>query len=264
MRLSSDPAGFVRLPLRATSLYPLATRTPLLAILLRASRRRASRTRTGRHAVGRALALIGAAVIAVAAAEPAPMPPRFEICYQLGCSRHAGVELTLAEVRAIAALFEGTGADPEQERQRIAAAIAAIERIAGQHTPTHLDRGRNPGDEPIPPPVPGDPAWPPPPMRAPHAPVEGQLDCIDEATNTTAYLQWMAAAGWIRWHRVREWAFRAPDFFGQHWSAQVEELASGRRYVVDSWPGANGEPPEVLPFEVWRRGGTGRLQNVRR
>lgn len=203
----------------------------------------------GRHmrAASGALVIWMASCTAVAA----ETATRLQICYGLGCAQKAWVDLHDSEVEALRRLMTGAP-DAAAERERIARAVALLEQMAGRQTPAHLDRARNPGDEPLP--SVAATGWPPLPMRSRHASVEGQLDCIDESSNTTAYLEWMVARGWLKWHRVREWAFRAPDLFGQHWSAQIEELGSGRCYAVDSWPQPNGEPPQVLPFEVWRRG----------
>ena len=78
----------------------------------------------------------------------------------------------------------------------------------------------------------------------------GQLDCIDESINTTRYLELFEQAGLLKFHRVTERAYRR-SLFDQHWAAQLQDLKSSRRYVIDSWYGDNGEPPLMVSSERW-------------
>ena len=41
--------------------------------------------------------------------------------------------------------------------------------------------------------------------------------------------------------------------FDAHYSAQVLEVATGERYVVDSWFLANGYRPVIQPVDAWGR-----------
>ena len=83
----------------------------------------------------------------------------------------------------------------------------------------------------------------------------GQMDCVDEASNTTAYLQMLADAGLLRWHTVEEQAHRGFFILGwPHTSAVVQDTETGERFAVDSWFHANGVPPEVVPLRRWRAG----------
>lgn len=110
-------------------------------------------------------------------------------------------------------------------------AIAILESIAGAHTPTHLDRGRNP--------IVDD--WP------------GQMDCIDESMNTRRYLDLLQERGLLHWHRAVERAYRAPYIFDQHWAGQIIERETLDRYVVDSWHLDNGHPPYIQALNDWLR-----------
>ncbi len=80
------------------------------------------------------------------------------------------------------------------------------------------------------------------------------MDCVDESTNTTTYLWMLWHAGLLRHHEVGAPAWRARFFtIGQHRTATIRERASGRVWAVDSWVRDNGERPDVLPLEAWRR-----------
>lgn len=151
------------------------------------------------------------------------------LCFGYGCRHSQSVQLGRAERQALAELFR-PGRTAAQERAAIAQAVALFERIAGRQTPVHRDRGGNPIQAQRP----------------------GQLDCIDESLNTTALLILLEQKGLLRWHRVLTRAYRAPLILDQHWAAQVEQLDTGARYVVDSWPQDNGQPALVQALEAWR------------
>jgi hypothetical protein len=87
-----------------------------------------------------------------------------------------------------------------------------------------------------------------------------QMDCIDEATNTTSLLVLLAAHGYLRHHQVEEPASRGFFLDGRypHATAVLSVNGSGEKWAIDSWPRANAEAPVVLPLAEWRRlrGGT--------
>ncbi len=121
---------------------------------------------------------------------------------------------------------------PDTERRAIATTIAMFEQIAGRQTPTHGDRRR--GHNHL-----GDP---------------GQMDCVDESSNTTRYLDLLAQRGLITHHDVLDPVWRTKVLvFNPHRTAVVEEHETGDRYVIDSWMWDNGLPPAVQPLSVWRR-----------
>ena len=160
-------------------------------------------------------------------AEPIPL------CFDHGCRTQMSFQPTAAEWSELTRLFAPSPAEAGEERARIAAAIALFERIAARHSgKTHLDRGGNAAGS-------GEP---------------GQMDCIDESTNTHNYLNRLERAGLLRHHRVVERHKRTRWLITAHWSAVVEERATGARYVVDSWFRDNGEEPVIYPLEQWMRG----------
>lgn len=80
----------------------------------------------------------------------------------------------------------------------------------------------------------------------------GQMDCIDEAANTTSYLMVAANNGLLRYHTVASPVARGFFLDGRypHATAVVADK-SGKPWAVDSWPEANGVPPKVIPLEQW-------------
>jgi len=157
--------------------------------------------------------------------------PALSVCYNYGCKRQAQFTMSENEWQRVVSLFEPGAETPDSERAAIRRAVAEMESTAGRYTPVRRDRGGNPAEA----------EWP------------GQLDCIDESTNTTTYLLVIERAGMLRWHRVAERVFRAPYLFDEHWAAQIEEIRTGRRYAVDSWMRDNGYPPDIQPVTEWKR-----------
>lgn len=154
------------------------------------------------------------------------------VCYNFGCEERQIVSLSQSEWRGAAGWFTPVSSAVE-ELQQIRKAIGWMEVLIGRHTPTHRDIGMNWAEE-------GDTPWP------------GQMDCIDESTNTTTYLKLFEQHGLFKWHRVVERENRRA-FWDQHWTAQVEELRTGARYAVDSWFQDNGALPYVQKIEDWKK-----------
>lgn len=149
-------------------------------------------------------------------------------CYDYGCRTRAKIDINDAEWSRIRDLFLSAPSTAEAERQAMSWAVGFYEEIAGRQTPSWRDRGKNPID-----------AEPP-----------GQLDCVDESTNTDHFLRLLAQEGMFQQHKVVDIAHRL-GFIDQHYSAQVEELDSGQRYVVDSWFLDNGQPAFIQTIEEW-------------
>jgi hypothetical protein len=131
----------------------------------------------------------------------------------------------------IEAAFSPRAATAAQEREQIREAVALMEMRAGRTTPTREDRGRN--------------------ATVPNS--MGQMDCINESTNTTTYLRLFHQEGLMRRHAVLGRAYRSPVLLDAHYSAQILDFETGERYVVDSWFLANGFPPMIQPVAAWGR-----------
>ena len=155
------------------------------------------------------------------------------VCYDFGCKQQATVNLPMDEWQSVAQWFATPAATPADEREQIKRAIGWMEVVIGRHTPTHKDLAFD-----LPP-------------REIDGIFPGQLDCIDEAANTTAYLKLFEIYGLLRHHAVLKAAYRR-SWFDQHWAGQVREIVSGKRFVIDSWFQPNGHLPVVQDGEHWR------------
>ncbi|MFN0162686.1 MAG: hypothetical protein ACKVQQ_15750 [Burkholderiales bacterium] len=155
------------------------------------------------------------------------------VCYDYGCSRKAAATFSAHDLAELAALLQ-RGEDAAGERALIGRAIGRMYAIVATQTPIWRDRGRNSLDE---------------------RNLEGAMDCIDHATNSTAFLAILERAGMLRFHRVGEPALRfAFLFLGEHWSATIGERDSADRFAVDGWFFDPGTPAAVVPLAAWTAG----------
>jgi len=163
-------------------------------------------------------------------AEPLSLD-RIPVVYGFGRKRCEHIDVSPADWSTIESIFEPDSEDAGEERQRIRQAVAEMERIAGEQTPTHYDVGKN---------------------RFPEVSL-GQMDCRDESYNTTTYLRLFQERGLMRWHEVLEPAFRAPLVFDAHNAAQIRDRSTNVQYVVDSWFLDNGQLPYIQEADAWLR-----------
>lgn len=154
------------------------------------------------------------------------------VCSGTGCTYRHRVRLDETDWGTVDVLFVVPPESPADERRRIGLAIGIMEILVGPQAGTKRDVGRNVfGRKSI-----------------------EQLDCVDEAVNTTTYLRLMEARGLLRYHRVGTPANRIIELLNAHNAAVIIDIASGRSYAVDSWFYDNGSPAVVLPLETWRAG----------
>jgi hypothetical protein len=161
-----------------------------------------------------------------------PTWQRFSVCYNNGCSSLDYVSLTQQQWEQLRVLFFPLAETAAEERQRVRAAIALMEKFVGNATGTWQDKGGtfNFGRT-------------------------GQMDCIDESTNTSLYLTMFYKYGMLRHHHVDDRATRGWFIFGwPHTTAVIREDSRNAFWAVDSWFLDNGEPPFILPLDVWKKG----------
>lgn len=158
----------------------------------------------------------------------------FGVCVGYGCSTYYHTGLNDQEQARVRAAFGPPAADAAAEREAIRRAVAEMELILGPKTGTAHDQ---PGAAII------------------NFDRKGQMDCIDESFNTTAYLTLLAADGLLRLHDVGPPLRRG--YFVNRWphnTATVIERGSGQKFAIDSWFHGNGVPPEVVGAKEWLDG----------
>ena len=167
------------------------------------------------------------------AVDRTPGPVALPVCHGYGCAWRDYVTLSEAEWKEVRGAMAPPAPTAAAERAQIAGAIGLIERIVGARLGTAEDRAGTPFNW-------GDPK---------------QLDCVDESINTSTYLHLLANAGLLRFHSVRELRRRTGFLrLSQHYTAVVEEKATGQQYAIDSWFHANGKPAEVVELDRWLAG----------
>lgn len=159
----------------------------------------------------------------------------FDICSGGGCAEISHVSLSEEEWQVIGNIFTQAAfaSNAEQERNMISEAIGQFEKFIGDKTGTSTDLAGTFGNSDYP----------------------GQLDCNDEAINSTTYMRLMRQNGLIKLHEIED--MRTRNFFFTGWphsTAVIHEIASGARYAVDSWFYDNGVPATIVPFAEWKSG----------
>ncbi|MTW19720.1 hypothetical protein GJ668_01265 [Allochromatium palmeri] len=171
-----------------------------------------------------------------------PLPPEYvidldgsvtlRICFNWSCARRQTLTFTLndmARLKRHLARCPGTGLHDRLQRIRIG--IWQMEVLAQQSQPLLAnDLAINDFE----------------------ADIDGRMDCIDNASNTTTYLHILQdlreLPGWtVASPKVR----RLFDITTVHWTAVITDTATGRPWSVDSWYRPNGHLPMVMPLSSW-------------
>ena len=160
-----------------------------------------------------------------------------DLCYNYACRERVVIKLSEAHRSRLRPLFLAVHSAAD-ERVALAHAVGQLYAIAATQSPIWRDRGGNAGDDEA---------------------EDGRMDCIDHATNTTTFLQWLAAEGWARHHRVEAPVARG-WVFNQHRAASVAAIAPieangiAHRYAIDSWFFDPGTPAVIFNLDAWQRG----------
>jgi hypothetical protein len=163
-----------------------------------------------------------------------PTPAKFPYCRDNTCETIKVLSFDPTEWAAVTAPLAKPAADAASERAQIADAVAVFEQKAGAKAGTTTDIGGT--------------------IKGFFHP--GQLDCIDETSNTNALLGMLEKNGLFRWHRRGPHATRLVILSDgvPHFTATIIENDNGQVYAVDSWFRDNGLPADVVPLEVWKDG----------
>lgn len=155
---------------------------------------------------------------------------RLFVCHGFDCSYKTRVDLGAADHKQYAAYFTGIGS-PEAERIAVGKAVQyAEERASGVIGIRDL-----------------------PKSDYTQSRVKGQMDCIDESTNTRSLLLYLEKRGLLQHHAVEANRSRGLFVDGRypHSTAVLRETASGRKWAIDSWYEPAGGPPDVRPYDEW-------------
>ena len=160
-----------------------------------------------------------------------PSLNQLEVCQGGGCAQINQISISAAEWGSVAQLFEIKATNSADERQQISQAIGLLEQLVGTINGTYEDRAGT----------------------FDNSDYQGQLDCNDEAINTTTYMRLLKQNGLMQLHEIED--TRTRNFFFTGWphsTAVIRDIKTGERFAVDSWFYDNGHDAAVVPFASWK------------
>ncbi|HSH73950.1 MAG TPA: hypothetical protein VK974_12910 [Methylophilaceae bacterium] len=162
-----------------------------------------------------------------------PVLTGFSMCRSGGCAEVLHVVISDEEWQQVRAVFDPVPENAAEERASISKAIGVMESIVGPKTGTSTDRAGTFGNSDYP----------------------GQMDCNDEAINSTNYMKLMQQDSLLHFHHILQPKKRGYFFNGwPHSTAAIGEIEGGQSFAVDSWFHDNGQPAEILPLDLWKSG----------
>ena len=160
-----------------------------------------------------------------------PSLNQLEVCQGGGCAQFNQVSISQAEWASVALLFKVTATNSTDERLQISQAVGLLEQIVGAKNGTLGDRAGT----------------------FDNSDYQGQLDCNDEAINTTTYMRLLKLNGLMQLHEIED--TRTRNFFFTGWphsTAVIRDIKTKERFAVDSWFYDNGHTATVVPFASWK------------
>ncbi len=154
----------------------------------------------------------------------------FTLCYGYGCPETVNVTLSNEDWQPIRDIFSPEPKDAASERERIAKAIQALERITGEKTGINTDIGGTFTAM----------------LRS------NQMDCEDEAVNTNIFLLLLQQDNLLKFHRTYGISRRGMMFV--HWphmATSIIDTATQEIFVVDSWFFDHAMPVHIVPEKEW-------------
>jgi len=183
------------------------------------------------------LAACGSKTASTAKAYKAPNVVKndsFKICSGFGCTYKDKFSFSASNGRKIKKIMSAGNKSAKAERQALAKVIGVMENMTRARLGFQRDVEK---------------------AYQKNLGVRGQMDCVDESLNTTAYLNYLSANGLLKFHKPRRYyAERGFLLDGRypHKSAVMIEN-NGKKWSVDSWHGPGGEKAQVMELSKWRK-----------
>ena len=159
---------------------------------------------------------------------------RIYVCSGFNCHFKTRLDLGSTDAGRFAEIMSAGYASPQAERDAISTAVQYYEKRAGAAIGV-LDEGRS--------------------VFGASGEL-GQMDCIDESTNTRSLLLYLERRGLLKHHAVRSNVSRGFFIDGRypHSTAVVRE-PNGEEWAIDSWYAPMGDAPDILPMGQWLKRG---------
>jgi len=155
------------------------------------------------------------------------------ICSGFGCIYKQTLAFTTDDLEHIQSVMGKGASTPKLERASLAELVAWKERLAQKRLKmrrdTRLSYQRDAG-------------------------IRGQMDCVDESSNTLAFIRIIEKEGLLHHHKAKRIAERGFLFDGRypHKTAIISDK-SGKEWAIDSWKKHGGEPPQVIAYSIWKK-----------
>lgn len=156
------------------------------------------------------------------------------VCHGYSCTYKTRLQLGAGDLRRIASIMAAGKSSAEAERRAVSRVVQYVEVRAaaavGVRDRAKSDFGQ--GRE------------------------RGQMDCVDESTNTTAVLKLLERRRLLHHHRVQRPVSRGffLDRRYPHFTAVLKD-EKGTKWAVDSWYERAGGPPDIMPLDRWLKRG---------
>lgn len=159
---------------------------------------------------------------------------KISICHGFGCFFKSELNLGAADGKRFSRIMAAGASSPKAERAAVSKAVRYYEDRAAQVI------GRR--DQPK--------------SNAKQYAKRGQMDCIDESTNTRSLLLYLERRGLLKHHTVNRNVTRGflLDRRYPHSTAVLREK-TGKKWTVDSWYEPMGGPPDIMPLSDWMKRG---------
>ncbi|WP_373235823.1 hypothetical protein [Cohaesibacter celericrescens] len=162
----------------------------------------------------------------------APTKSTIYICHAYSCKLKYSFHPTQKDLNALEKILANGSDTAKTERKAIGKAVQWFETRVGPLVGSDKDKGG---------------------LDLYSAGIPGQMDCIDEASNTTSLLMFAQQYGFLKHHRVVSPVARGFFLDGRypHATAVVITKSTNKRFAVDSWKFDNGMFPAIKPLDVW-------------
>lgn len=155
---------------------------------------------------------------------------RLYVCHGYNCNYKTRLDINQQDADQFAEIFAYAPTSPEEERKAVSAAVQYFERRSEQ--------------------VIGITDQPKSTLAGTRE--RGQMDCIDESTNTRSLLLYLEKRGLLTHHNVQANVSRGFFLDGRYpHSTAVLRERGGEKWAVDSWYAPMGGAPDILPLREW-------------
>jgi hypothetical protein len=159
---------------------------------------------------------------------------RLDVCHGFGCHFKSKLALGVADGKRLSRIMAAGAASPKAERAAVSEAVRFYEDRAARVVGVR-DR---------------------PKSDASQFGKRGQMDCIDESSNTRSLLVYLERRGLLKHHHVDRNVTRGFLIDGRYpHSTAVLREKSGKKWTVDSWYEPAGGRPDIMPLSEWKTRG---------